>query len=93
MPTQLVIFWELSNDSEQIVLVDHKGNRVDSVKYFDDKPWPIHADGGGSSLDCETQSLIIQFQNHGQAILGPVRMGAYCSYTMTAQVPLYPDNT
>jgi hypothetical protein len=41
----------LSNDSEQIVLVDQKGNPVDTVKYFDDKPWPIHADGGGSSLE------------------------------------------
>lgn len=40
----------LSNKSEKIVLADAFGNVIDSVRYMDDLPWPIDADGGGYFL-------------------------------------------
>lgn len=41
----------LSNGSDQIILVDAKGNLADEVEYFGTQPWPTAADGGGSSLE------------------------------------------
>ena len=40
----------LSNKSEKIVLADAFGNVIDSVRYMDDLPWPLDADGGGYFL-------------------------------------------
>lgn len=40
----------LSNKSEKIVLADAFGNIIDSVRYMDDLPWPVEADGGGYFL-------------------------------------------
>ena len=80
----------LSNDSEQIVLVDHKGNRVDSVKYFDDKPWPIHADGGGSSLELrDPKSDNSVPESWSESSNSDQSEWVHYSYTMTAQVPTY----
>lgn len=42
---------KLSNSSEQISLLDHRGNLADEVHYFDSGRWPSFADGGGSSLE------------------------------------------
>jgi len=41
----------LSNKSEKIVLADAFGNIIDSVRYMDDTPWPIKADGEGYFLE------------------------------------------
>lgn len=41
---------DLSNKSEKIVLADAFGNVIDSVRYFDNQPWPVEADGGGFFL-------------------------------------------
>ncbi len=41
----------LNNKEERIVLLDNQGNIADQVCYYDDKPWPHFADGGGSSLE------------------------------------------
>ena len=41
----------LSGRSDRIVLRDGVGNVVDEVRYYDDSPWPVYADGGGSSLE------------------------------------------
>ncbi|MDX9752566.1 MAG: lamin tail domain-containing protein [bacterium] len=41
----------LSNSGEQIRLIDREGNRVNQVSYTDSFPWPIEADGDGSSLE------------------------------------------
>ncbi|MFP6632813.1 MAG: lamin tail domain-containing protein, partial [Planctomycetota bacterium] len=41
----------LSGRSDRIVLRDALGNPADEVRYFDDGPWPIYADGGGSSIE------------------------------------------
>jgi hypothetical protein len=41
----------LSNSSDNIILLDAKGNLADEVHYYDDTPWPKYADGGGSSLE------------------------------------------
>ena len=40
----------LSNKSEKIVLADAFGNVIDSVRYSDNSPWPVEADGGGYFL-------------------------------------------
>jgi hypothetical protein len=42
---------KLSGRSDRIVLSDPLGNPADEVRYFDDGPWPIYADGGGSSIE------------------------------------------
>ena len=41
----------LSNNGEDITLVNAFGNRVDRVRYNDKRPWPISPDGGGPSLE------------------------------------------
>jgi hypothetical protein len=41
----------LSNDGEELRLVDARGNRADEVRYYDGGTWPAAADGGGSSLE------------------------------------------
>ena len=41
----------LSNSSGHLVLRDALGNPADDVRYYDGKPWPGAADGGGSSLE------------------------------------------
>ena len=41
---------DLSNKSEKIVLADAFGNIIDSVRYSDEYPWPVEADGNGYFL-------------------------------------------
>lgn len=40
----------LSNNSENLVLVDAFGNLIDKVEYKDSAPWPVEADGEGYYL-------------------------------------------
>ncbi|HMJ90841.1 MAG TPA: lamin tail domain-containing protein, partial [Candidatus Acidoferrum sp.] len=41
----------LSGSSDRILLKDAAGNPADEVEYHDDRPWPGHANGFGSSLE------------------------------------------
>ena len=41
----------LSNKSENLVLVDAWGNVIDEVHYYDSDPWPWEADGEGAYLE------------------------------------------
>ena len=41
----------LSNKSQNLVLVDAWGNVIDEVHYFNTYPWPIEADGRGAFLE------------------------------------------
>jgi hypothetical protein len=41
----------LSRSGESLELLDPSGNPADEVRYYDGKPWPDAADGGGSSLE------------------------------------------
>ena len=41
----------LSNDGEELALLDARGNPVDQVHYYEGGTWPAAADGGGSSLE------------------------------------------
>jgi hypothetical protein len=41
----------LSGSGELLQLLDSVGNPADEVHYYDSKPWPGAADGGGSSLE------------------------------------------
>ena len=41
---------KLSNNSEEVKLLDSFGNLIDLVKYNDDAPWPTAADGDGAFL-------------------------------------------
>jgi len=41
----------LANGGEKVVLRDPAGNPADAVRYYDARPWPALADGGGSSLE------------------------------------------
>jgi hypothetical protein len=80
----------LSNDSEKIVLLDQKGNPVDEVRYYDDKPWPGHADGGGSSLelrDPEADNSVPEAW--AESSNSDRSEWMHYSYTMTAEVPTY----
>jgi len=47
----------LSNNSEKIVLADAFGNVIDSVRYYDESPWPVQADSGGYYLELKELSL------------------------------------
>ncbi len=42
---------KLRHGSGHLLLVDTLGNPANEVRYFDSKPWPEYADGGGSSLE------------------------------------------
>ncbi len=42
---------KLSGRSDRLVLEDQLGNPADEVRYYDDRPWPVYADGGGSSIE------------------------------------------
>lgn len=58
-PTVAGVFsGKLSHKGEKLVLADSSGRVVDQVSYSDDSPWPLGADGYGSSLEriCPTQS-------------------------------------
>ncbi len=41
----------LGRKGGRIELLDATGNLADEVRFYDDKPWPAYADGGGSSLE------------------------------------------
>ena len=41
----------LSNGGEEVTLLDPDGQRISSVRYSSDAPWPEEADGHGSSLE------------------------------------------
>jgi hypothetical protein len=41
----------LSNDGEELRLLDARGNPADEVRYYEGGTWPAAADGGGSSLE------------------------------------------
>ena len=41
----------LSNGGERIVLRDNYGNPIHDFTYDDEAPWPLEADGNGSSLE------------------------------------------
>ena len=41
----------LNNHQARVTLVDQHGNLADTVQYYESKPWPKAADGGGSSLE------------------------------------------
>ena len=43
----------LNNQTEQIRLLDSRGNPADVVTYFEDGQWPAAADGRGSSLELQ----------------------------------------
>ncbi len=47
----------LSNGGERVVLADPYGFILDEVSYNDALPWPILADGSGSSLELKTPNL------------------------------------
>ena len=40
----------LSNGGERLSLVSRSGRTIDSVRYGDDDPWPVEADGSGFTL-------------------------------------------
>lgn len=48
---------ELDNGGERIRLEDESGRIVDEVRYRDEPPWPLYADGFGSSLELIHPSL------------------------------------
>ena len=41
----------LGNKGDLIELIDAAGNPADEVRYYDDQPWPLEADGYNSSLE------------------------------------------
>ncbi len=46
----------LSNSHDWLRLVDGRGNLADEVEYYDTQPWPLYADGGGSSIELRDPS-------------------------------------
>ena len=42
---------KLRHSSSHLLLLDPAGNPANEVRYYDRKPWPAYADGGGSSIE------------------------------------------
>jgi hypothetical protein len=59
----------LSNHSEKIVLSDAFGNVIDSVRYFDEAPWPVEADSGGYFLELKDINLDNTQASNWKAVL------------------------
>ncbi len=80
----------LSNRRERLILRDTFNNPVDEVAYFDGKPWPSSADGGGSSIELRHPEI----DNSIPASWAASDNSATSSwqtyeYTLTAETPTY----
>lgn len=60
----------LSNKSENLVLVDAWGNVIDEVHYFDNDPWPWQADGEGPFLELIDLNLDNSLAENWMAVYG-----------------------
>lgn len=71
----------LSGDGETVDLVDTLGTRIDRVNYRTEFPWPIAADGSGSSMELINPSLDNNLgsswrSSNTNGVLGPPTPGA-----------------
>jgi hypothetical protein len=62
----------LENGGEEIVLVDPSGTEVESVRYDDEAPWPLGADGGGPSLQRLCADADARLASNWTAVIGEV---------------------
>jgi len=60
----------LSGSGEILFLYDTSGKLVDSLTYDDHSPWPVEADGGGSSLELENPILDNSIATNWHASIG-----------------------
>ena len=58
----------LSNDGEDLVLLDAYGNIIDEVTYNDALPWPEEADGDGSLLQLKSLGLDNSLASNWKAV-------------------------
>ncbi len=83
----------LSNRGERIVLRDMLGNIVNEVFYRDNRPWPVEADGGGSSLELRDPDADNSVPEAWAASDETSRSGwQNYSFTATAQTPTFTPN-
>ena len=66
----------LSGGGEIIFLYDNNGLLVDSLTYDDKDPWPLDADGGGSSLELTNPKLDNSVGSNWKASIGHGTPGA-----------------
>jgi len=73
----------LSGSGESLFLYNNLGQLVDSLTYDDKAPWPLAADGGGSSLELVNPSLENAYGESWNASIGHGTPGAINSTYVT----------
>ena len=79
----------LSNTSQNLVLADGFGNTIDEVKYSDNTPWPIDADGNGSYLQLISTDLDNSFASSWEAS-DDVKLSTN-EFSQTVNINVYPN--
>ena len=74
---------DLHHKSSHVLLLDPVGNPADEVQFFDSKPWPEYAGGGGSSLELRDPGADNSKPEAWAASLESVRSG-WSNYTYRA---------
>ena len=80
--------FKLNNEGELLRLYNDIGRLVDSLFYLPDEPWPIEADGGGSSLELISPNLDNSLAINWKA---SINNGSPCLATQTAINTLLED--
>jgi hypothetical protein len=73
----------LSGSGEVLFLYENSGRLVDTLTYDDKAPWPLDADGNGSSLELENPTLENSFGASWKASIGNGTPGAINSTYVT----------
>ena len=79
----------LSNTSQNLVLADGFGNTIDEVKYSDNTPWPINADGNGSYLQLISTDLDNSLASSWEAS-DDVKLSTN-EFSQTSNINVYPN--
>ena len=81
----------LSNDSEELTLLDAYGNIIDTVKYNDDLPWPEEADGDGYFLQLVSLDLDNSLASSWVAVDDNSEALSLDSYNSNSNISLLPN--
>ena len=87
----------LSNGDELIRLVDENRNPADEVHYYDDAPWPMFADGGGSTLELRDpdadNSIAETWAASDQLATSPWRSYSFTNTAVSTHSPIRPHGS
>ena len=85
----------LSNADELIRLEDANRNPADEVHYYDEAPWPMFADGGGSSLELRDpdadNSIAEAWADSDQLATSPWQSYSFTNTAVPTHAPVIPS--